>query len=175
MILCPYCKQAEIGERSSARIWTDFIAKMLAQGRIYFELKSDPEFGIRKLLKAFVDPDSMPLPTSNDRKCPFCGRGRVTRRAMDSIWPDLVARMLGLVRQYVEIRGDHDGIPFRDLAIVIVEGDDTEHFYAHQTDQEEFEEDDDDDYVEPESVETTPFDDDIEEKVTETDFHGGGF
>ena len=180
---CPYCHQAEISERSSARLWADFIAKALGQVRIFFEVREQPNFGIKKLLKALVDSDSLPLASKQDRLCPFCRRGYVTRKSADSIWLDLCVRLMGMGRTYLELRGNREDFPIRELALVIVEGDVAKvptdngfsDFTVEVTDppEDEYkvedEDEDDEDVVYAEAVDSTPFDKTDDDDGEDTD------
>ena len=166
MGLCPYCNQAEISERSQASIWVDFLAKALSQVRVFFEIREQPDFNMKRLFKAYVDSDTLPLPTKQDRLCPLCRRGHVTKRSIEAIWPDLAVRLMGMGRTYLELRGDKEGFPIQELAFTIVEGDaatiPTDNSFNDIKVEVVDDPDEDEDTVDAEAVDSTPFDDDQE-------------
>jgi len=122
---CPYCRQAEIAAVPSRwSLLSDVAAKGLGVLRIYLEIRTDDEFDWKKIGKALVSQDSLPVATEYDRRCPYCRRGNVTRSSSESIWPDAGARVLGLVRTYFTLTGDSSRpqLAWRELAQVFVEG-----------------------------------------------------
>jgi hypothetical protein len=126
MANCAYCSQSEITEVSRASLWIDMIAKGASAVRLYSEMRSLEEFGVRAFAKALMDPEERPPASELDRMCPLCRRGFVSRRSGDSIWPDAVIRVLGFARTYLELRGTEQGFGIRELATVVVEGDDVQ-------------------------------------------------
>ncbi len=132
---CPYCRQAEISAVPSRwSIMADVAAKGLGVLRVYLEIRTDDSFDWRKVGKALVSQDSLPVASEYDRRCPYCRRGHVTRSSEESIWPDSAARVLGLVRTYFTLTGDSTRPPlaWREMAQVFVEGEEaaSSHIYA---------------------------------------------
>ena len=119
--LCPYCHQAELPSRSREVLWTDLVARALSIARTYSELSRAKDFTIRQFGRAMLDADTLPVATGEDRICPYCYRGHVTKKANESIWIDLGAKIAGLTRVYFESKRG-DGIPWTSMARALVEG-----------------------------------------------------
>jgi hypothetical protein len=129
--LCPYCHQAELPARSRETLWTDLTARALSIARIYCELAKARDFTIRQFGRAMLDADSLPVATREDRVCPYCYKGNVTHKAKESVWLDLAAKGMGVIRVYFEAkRGEQ--VPWIAMARAIVEGSNPE-IYARKS------------------------------------------
>jgi hypothetical protein len=98
------------------------VATALGGARLYLELRDVTS--MRGFARALMQPSERPKATRHDRNCPLCRKGFVTRRNTDTVWPDAAVRLLGFVRTYLELRGSERGVGLRELAIVVVDGDD---------------------------------------------------